>query len=294
MKVEQSEARPGENTDLSGQVILVTGANSGVGKATSRRLAGMGATLVMMARDQERGENALAEVRAASGDERVHLMLCDLASLADVARFVDAFKDRFDRLDVLINNAGIYLLRRRESADGLEKMFAVNHLAPFLLTNRLLDLLKESAPARIVNVSSTAHRVGAIALDNLQRRERFSPNRVYGETKLMNLLFTYELARRLEGSGVTVNALHPGFVRTNLAQRENGWLVRLFAPLAFIFADSPEEGAETPIYLASSPEVAGVTGRYFVNKLPVRSAAISYDEELQKRLWEISERLVGF
>ncbi len=281
-----------EPIDLSGRVILVTGANSGVGKATSIRLARMGAVLVMMARDPRRGEEALSEVKSASDNPHVHLMLCELASFADISRFVEQFSRRFERLDVLVNNAGIYLLRRRMSTDGLEKMLAVNHLAPFLLTNLLLDMLKKSAPARIVTVSSASHRIGRIALDDLQRQHRFRPNQVYGETKLMNILFTYELARRLEGSGVTANALHPGFVRTNLAQRENGWLVRLLAPLAFIFGASPEEGAETPVYLATSPEVQEVTGRYFVKKRAVRSAPITYDEEFQRQLWTISHRLV--
>jgi NAD(P)-dependent dehydrogenase (short-subunit alcohol dehydrogenase family) len=275
--------------DLSGQVIIVTGANSGIGKVTALELAKMGTTVVMVARSRERGTEALADIKAESGNDDVHLMLCDLSSQTSIRHFAQAFRDQFDRLDVLVNNAGAYYAKRQESVDGLEMTFALNHIGYFLLTKLLLDMLKESAPARIVNVSSGAQRVGKIDWDDLQRLQGYSGFEVYGQTKLMNILFTYELARRLEGTGVTVNALHPGFVRTNFARNNYGLLGKIAMPLVQLFARSPEEGAQTSIYLASSPEVEGVTGEYFVDEEPARSAPISYDREAQQRLWEISE-----
>jgi NAD(P)-dependent dehydrogenase (short-subunit alcohol dehydrogenase family) len=276
------------NNALSGKTIIVTGANSGIGKVAARELARMGASVIMVARSRERGERALQEVRSASANDNVRLMLCDLSSQRSIREFAAAFEAENDRLDVLLNNAGAVYLRRQESVDGLELSFALNHMGYFLLTNLLLDVIKASAPARIVNVSSEAHRVGRIAFDDLRREQDYGMN-VYGETKLMNLLFTYELARRLEGTGVTVNAMHPGFVRTNFGRRGNGLLGRFVMPVASLFGRSPERGAATAIYLASSPEVEGVTGKYFVDNQEVRTADLSYDQALQARMWEVSE-----
>jgi NAD(P)-dependent dehydrogenase (short-subunit alcohol dehydrogenase family) len=281
-----------DDVDLAGKTIVVTGANAGIGKVAARELARMGATMIMVARSRKRGEKALQEVRAASANDDVHLMLCNLSSQESIREFAAAFESEYERLDVLLNNAGAWYFRRHESVDGLELSFALNHMGYFLLTNLLLDTIKRSPPARIVNVSSETHRSARIAFDDLQRKQNYGMH-VYGETKLMNLLFTYELARRLEGTGVTVNAMHPGFVRTNLGRRDNGLLGRFVMPLASLFGRSPERGAETAIYLASSPEVEGVTARYFIDNEEVRSAEISYDEALQARMWEVSERALN-
>jgi len=276
------------DVDLSGKTIIVTGANSGIGKFAARGLARMGASVTMVARSRERGEKALQEVQAVSTNNNVRLMLCDLSSQVSIREFAAAFKSENDRLDVLLNNAGSNYFKRHESVDGLELTFALNHMGYFVMTNLLLNIIKASAPARIVNVSSDEHRVDRIAFDDLQRERDYGTN-VYSETKLMNVLFTYELARRLEGTGVTVNTMHPGFSRTNFGRRDNGLLGKFFVPVASLFGRSPERGAETAIYLASSPEVEGVTAKYFVDKQVVPTVDLSYDEAVQTRLWEASE-----
>ena len=276
------------DVDLSGKTIIVTGANSGIGKLAARGLASMGASVTMVARSRERGEKALKEVQTASGSNNVRLMLCDLSSQVSIREFAAAFETENDRLDVLLNNAGSNYFKRHESVDGLELTFALNHTGYFVMTNLLLNIIKASAPARIVNVSSDEHRVDRIAFDDLQREQDYGTN-VYAETKLMNVLFTYDLARRLEGTGVTVNTMHPGFSRTNFGRRDNGFLGKCFVPVASLFGRSPERGAETAIYLASSPEVEGVTGKYFVDKQAVPSVDLSYDEAVQARMWEASE-----
>jgi NAD(P)-dependent dehydrogenase (short-subunit alcohol dehydrogenase family) len=271
---------------------MVTGANSGIGKATALGLARMGATVVMVCRDRARGEAAQSEVKAQSGNDAVDLLLADLSSQQSIRQLVEDFKQRYSQLHVLINNAGVFMLTRRETVDGLEKTFAVNQLAPFLLSNLLLDVLKASAPARIVNVSSGAHEAGYIKLDDLQSKKSYRSMRAYGQSKLALVLFTYELARRLAGTGVTANCLHPGFVATNIAQRDLPAVARIAAKLVFLRGISPEEGAKTSLYLASSPEVEGVTGQYFVKCKPRRSTPISYDESLQRQLWEECAKLV--
>ena len=276
------------DVDLSGKTIIVTGANSGISKFAARGLASMGASVTMVARSRERGEKALKEVQTASGSNNVRLMLCDLSSQVSIREFAAAFETENDRLDVLLNNAGSNYFKRHESVDGLELTFALNHMGYFVMTNLLLNIIKASAPARIVNVSSDEHRVDRIAFDDLQREQDYGTN-VYAETKLMNVLFTYDLARRLEGTGVTVNTMHPGFSRTNFGRRDNGFLGKFFVPVASLFGRSPERGAETAIYLASSPEVEGVTGKYFVDKQAVPSVDLSYDEAVQARMWEASE-----
>ena len=272
----------------------MTGANSGIGKATTLGLAQMGATVVMVCRDQTKGEEAQYEIKTKSGNDAVHLMLADLSSQASIRQLAENFQQHYKQLHVLINNAGVVNLTRRETVDGLEMMFAVNYLAPFLLTNLLLDELKASAPARIVNVSSESHQSGYIKMNDLQSEKSYRFLRTYGQSKLALALFTYELARKLQGTGVTANCLHPGFVATNIAQNGVGSAGRRVIKLIFSsLGISPEEGAKTSIYLASSPELDGVTGKYFVKSIPVRSAPISYDESLQRQLWEESVKLVN-
>jgi len=284
---------PTVNTLMQGKVCMVSGATSGIGKATALGLAQMGATVVMVSRDRARGEAAQSEIKTKSGNNAVDLLIADLSSQQSVRQLAENFKRNYTQLHVLINNAGVFMLTRRETVDGLEMTFAVDYLAPFLLTNLLLDVLKASAPARIVNVSSESHEAGYIKMDDLQAKKGYRPMRVYGQAKLALVLFTYELARRLQGTGVTANCLHPGLVATNIAQRDLWPIARTAAKLVLFFGISPEEGAKTSIYLASSPDVEGVTGKYFVKSIPKRSTPISYNESLQQQLWEESAKLVN-
>ena len=278
---------------MDDKVCLITGATSGIGKATAMGLASIGASVVMVGRDRGRGEAALAEIKEGSSNASVDLMLADLSSQEDIRRLADEFKEAYPRLDVLINNAGVFRSKRITTADGLEMTFAVNHLAYFLLTKVLLDVLKSSAPSRIVNVASGEQRNGTIDFDDLQGEKGYKTAKAYGQSKLANVLFTYELARRLEGTGVSVNCLHPGAgVRTNLGSGVSGifgFTVRALTPLM----KSPEKGAQTSIYLASSPEVEGLSGRYFVKKAEARSSDVSHDERLARRLWEASAELTN-
>lgn len=285
---------PTVNSNMQGKICLVTGANSGIGKATALALAQRGATVVMVCRDRARGEQARSEITTTSRNNAIDLLQADLSSQQSIRQLVETFQQHYTYLHVLINNAGAsFPGRRRETVDGLEMTFAVNYLAPFLLTHLLLDRLKASAPARIVNVSSAAHKSGSMQLDDLQAEKRYRPMRTYPQAKLAVVLFTYELARRLQGTGVTANCLHPGFVATHFAQSDGGPAIRLLVKVIGSFGTSPEKGAKTSIYLASSPEVEGVTGKYFVKSIPRRSAAISYDESRQRQLWEQSAQLVN-
>ena len=281
---------PTSNTSTQSKICMVTGANSGIGKATAMGLAVMGATVVLVSRDLAKGKAAQSEIKAKSGNDAVDLLLADLSSQQSIRQLAEDFKQRYTKLHVLINNAGLSSLRRRETVDGLEMTFAVNYLAPFLLTNVLLDVIKASAPSRIINVSSDAHESGYFKMDDLQSEKKYL--RAYGQSKLALVLFTYELARRLQGTGVTTNCLHPGFVATNFGQNGTGPLGRGAMKVISKFGMSPEEGAKTSIFLATSPEVEGVTGKYFVKCIPKRSAPITYDSSLQRQLWEESARLV--
>ncbi len=277
---EFPEIAPGAH--LQGKVCMVTGANSGIGKATALGLARLGATVVMACRDQGRGDAARTEIQAASGNTAVEVALVDLSSQDSIRAMVADFMARYSRLDVLVNNAAVFKPARTMAPDGLETMFATNHLGPFLLTNLLLDTLRASASARILTV--TAPSTTRLNFDDLQGEKRFRPLIAFGASKMCNLLFTYELARRLKGSGITVNAVHPGVVKSSLmkdAPLPVRWLTRLVGR-------SPEEAAETLVYLASSPEVAGVTGTFFKDKQPIHSNAYSHDQKVQRRLWEIS------
>jgi NAD(P)-dependent dehydrogenase (short-subunit alcohol dehydrogenase family) len=278
-----------ESETMAGKVCLITGGSRGIGQEAAVDLAGMGATVVIVARDATRGEAVVAEIKAKTG-YTAGLLLADLSSLEDVRKVAREFRARYDRLDVLVNNAGAVFSRRSVTVDGLERTFALNHLAYFLLTNLLIDLLRTDAPSRVVNVSSTAHKGAVLDFDDLQIEQKYSGWRAYGRSKLANILFTHELARRLQGTGVTANSLHPGVVSTGF-NKNNGILMRLAMTVARPFLISPQKGAQTIVYLASSPEVAGVTGEYFINCTATTSSPVSYDDEAARRLWEISARL---
>ena len=274
---------------MTGKVCIVTGANAGIGKETALGLAKLGASVVMVCRDRERGEAARREIKHKSGNDRVELMLCDFSSQKSIRQFADEFKQQHDRLDVLVNNAGVVLRDRSMTEDGLESTFAINHIGYFLLTSLLLDVLKKSAPSRIVNVASTAHKYGKLGITTWVTGSDYSTFGAYANSKLANVLFTYELARRLEGTGVTANCLHPGGVGTNLFRG----LPKFLQALIKLVTISPERGARTSIYLASSPEVEGVTGKYFARRRQQESSAASHNEEARRRLWEVSEQLTG-
>lgn len=280
---------------MKDKIVIVTGTNSGIGKIAARELAQKGATVVMVCRSQERGAAALQDVKQAIPSANVHLMLCDLSSQASIHEFTALFKAKFDRLDVLLNNAGAMFTSRKTSIDGIELTFALNHLGYYQLTLELLDLLKASSPARIVNVASIAHKGNTFNFDDYQRSEKYTRTgfKEYGESKLANIMFTYALARRLEGTGVTVNALHPGFVYTGFGSNNGGWLKLLMNSFGRLVAITPEKGAQTSIYLASSAEVAGVTGKYFDNKKAKKSTKQSHDLAAQQRLWTLSEEITG-
>jgi NAD(P)-dependent dehydrogenase (short-subunit alcohol dehydrogenase family) len=278
---------------MKGKVCLVTGATSGIGEVTARELARRGAEVVIVGRSPERSAATLDRIRNETGATAIDTLVADLSIQADVRRLAGQVRDRCPRLDVLVNNAGGMYLTRRESVDGIEMTLALNHLSFFLLTNLLLPLIRQSTPARIVNVASDAHQGGVIHFDDLQFQKSYSGWRAYQQSKLANILFTYELARRLEGSGVTANTLHPGFVRTNFFQDWGGWVGFIVKLGASIVALTPEQGARTSIYLASSPEVQAVTGQYFVKEKPTRSSARSLDRDVAQRLWHVSEQLTG-
>ena len=277
-------------TSMAGSVCIVTGANGGIGRATVLGLANLGATVVMVCRSRERGEAALAEVKEKSNNDHVSLQIADLSSQVEVRKLAENFRSQHSALHVLINNAGIVPRKREVTVDGLETQFAVNYLAPFLLTNLLLDMLKSNAPARVVTVASDMHRGATIDFDDLQSERAYKPLRVYCRTKLANVLFTKELARRLQGTGVTANCLHPGVVATKLLADAMG-MPRTLRPTTRLIGSSPDKGAKTSIYLASSPEVEGVSGKYFVRQKAVESSKVSYDENMASQLWRVSAEL---
>jgi NAD(P)-dependent dehydrogenase (short-subunit alcohol dehydrogenase family) len=279
--------------ELRGRTCLITGATSGIGRAAAHALARQGADLVLVARDPARGEAAVEEIMRASGNPAIELLCGDLGELDSVRALARDFLASRRPLHVLLNNAGAIFLQRQETRAGLEATFAVNHLGPFLLTNLLLERLRASAPARIVNVASDAHRFARrLPLEDLQSRRGYRAMRVYGRSKLMNLLFTRELARRLEGSGVTANALHPGFVASRLGAN-NGWLGRAAVRLLAPFARTPEKGAETAVFLASSPDVEGRSGGYWRDCRPHPLHPAAERDEDAARLWSLSCELAG-
>jgi NAD(P)-dependent dehydrogenase (short-subunit alcohol dehydrogenase family) len=276
---------------MKGKICLITGANSGIGKATAIGLAKMGATIVMACRNKERGEQALNYIKRESNNELIDLMLVDLSSQKDIHQFVQDFKEKYKHLDVLINNAGVNLSKRTLSVDGIETTFAVNYLAHFLLCNLLFDLLKASAPARIVNVASSV-QAKSIYFDNINGDKHYSQMKAYSMSKLAVVLFTYEFARRFDGNGVTINCLHPGYVRTNMIRNFRKF-VKYFFPFISLFVIGPKRGAKTSIYCASSPDVEGVSGKYFKKRKVITSSKASYDKDLAQKLWELSVKLTN-
>jgi retinol dehydrogenase 14 len=277
---------------MTGKTVLVTGATNGIGKVTALELARQGANVCLVARNKAKGEMVLEEIRKATGNANCELFIGDLSSMKDVRRVAQEFKAKHDRLHALVNNAGGVFDTRQTTVDGLEYTFAFNHLAYFLLTNLLLDRLKASAPSRVVNVSSAAQANGKINFDDLMGEKRYSGFGAYSASKLANVMFTYALSRRLSGTGVTVNALHPGVVGTGFGTNSKNPIWRGAIALFKVFTLSPEKGAETTVYLASSSEVEGVTGKYFDKKKAVPSSGLSMDEAAQERLWAESAKLV--
>ena len=276
---------------MKGKTCLITGANSGIGYESALALAKMGAQIVMVCRNRSKGEAAQATIKSQSGNQLVDLLIADLSVQQSIRDLAAAFKAKYNRLDVLINNAGGAVGKRELSADGYEMTFAVNHLAYFLLTNLLLDILKASAPSRIISVASEYEQFAALDFDDLMLEKKYGVNKAYGQSKRANIVFSYELAKRLAGTGVTANCLHPGVVRTNFGSQTGGLFGMVWAGLARPFELSPEQGAQTIIYLASSPEVEGVTGQYYTKKKPIKSHTQTYDPAVQTRLWQVSEQL---
>ncbi len=278
---------------MAGKTVLITGGTGGIGRAAATRLASMGARVGITGRDPARTERAAAAIRVAAANPAVDAFVGDMSSQAEVRRLADEVLATYPRLDVLLNNVGGFWSHRHVTADGLEHTFALNHLAPFLLTSLLSDRLIASAPARVVTVSSGAQGMGKIDFDDLMGERTYSGQRAYNQSKLANVMFTYELARRFEGTGVTATVLHPGMTNTAFSAEDPS---RAFAPLVAVmrpFMKSPERGADTPVYLASSPDVEGVSGRYFANQAAKKSSAASYDAATTARLWQVSAGLVG-
>jgi retinol dehydrogenase-14 len=282
------DARP-----MAGKVVLVTGGTGGIGKATAIGLAALGARVGITGRDPARTGQVAAEIRTLSGNPAVEPFAADMSSQAEVRRLAVAVLDAYPRLDVLVNNVGGFWAHRHTTADGLEHTFALNHLAAFLLTNLLVDRLKASAPARVVTVSSHVQAEGRIDFDDLQGARAYSGQAAYSQSKLANVMFTNELARRLEGTGVTANSLHPGVVRTNFGAEDQAWLFTVVSQVVLLFLKTPAQGAETSIYLASSPDMDGVTGQFFANKKVRAANKVAHDLAMGARLWQASVELVG-
>ncbi len=274
---------------MNPKTILITGATSGIGKETAIQLAKTGARIVFNARNEERGAIALKDIISASGNDSIRFEVCDLSSFASIRTFAHTIAEQYEHLDVLINNAGVWEDSRAVSQDGIERTWAVNHLAPFLLTNLLLPLLKKAEGARIITVSSALHPRGTIQFDNLELATDYSAMKAYANSKLANILFTRELARRLSGTGITANCLHPGVISTSLARDAN-----IFMRIAFkIIGKKASRGAETSVYLAISPAVETTTGEYFQDSAPFKSASASKDMEVAAKLWTVSEQMCG-
>jgi NAD(P)-dependent dehydrogenase (short-subunit alcohol dehydrogenase family) len=280
--------------DLANKLCIVTGANSGIGKETVRAFAEQKAYVIMICRNEERAEQARQELINDTGHSGIEVMLADLAIQHDIRQVAEQVIQKYDEVDILVNNAGLIASEREETIDGIEKTLSVNHLAPFLLTNLLYDHLQKSDSARVINVSSEVHRLGAqvFDIDNLQLSDGYSPTKAYGLSKLCNVMFTHELAKRSKDTPITTNSLHPGVVRTQLAEEAN-WMMKLFYFIGKPFMRSPKSGAETSIYLATSDEVTSTSGKYFRNKKETTPASIAYDDEITNQLWQKSEQLTG-
>lgn len=277
---------------MTGKTVLITGATNGIGKAAAHALAKQDAHVLIVGRNPQKCAETVAEIQRSTGNQAVEALTADLSSLAEVRRLADQVKATSPRLHVLLNNAGAYYNARQNSADGYEMSFALNHLSYFYLTVLLLDLLKASAPARVINVSSGAHMFAKLNLTDPHDPKNYNGFRIYGETKLANVVFTYALARRLQGTGVTANAMHPGLVRTGFGHNNSGLITRIFGVLQR-FGLTPEQGADTAVYLASSPDVEGVTGKYFIKRRATASSRASYDQQAGEALWALSERLIA-
>jgi len=276
---------------MAGKVCLVTGATSGIGQVTAMALAIQGAKVIVAGRHQQKAEDTIRWIEHKTGNKAVQYLLADFSDLHQVRELARSFKERHSRLDVLVNNAGAFFNTRRDTPYGVEMTFLVNHLAPFLLTNLLLETIQRSAPARIVNVSSDAHKYDTMDFGDLGFNRGYVGMKAYARSKLASVLFTYELARRLADSGVTVNAVHPGQVATDIWKTDFSFLGPALKWIMGLFALTPEQGADNSIYLASSPDLEGITGKYYVKREPVHSSSISRDEQVAQRLWEISENL---
>jgi NAD(P)-dependent dehydrogenase (short-subunit alcohol dehydrogenase family) len=273
------------------KTVLVTGATDGIGKETAQALASQGMRVVITGRNRQKGEAVLQDIKRATNNQNLHLLVADLSNMQEVTALAEAFKAQFDRLDILLNNAGAMFDVRQTTADGLESTFALNHMAYFLLTDLLLPTLKASAPSRIINVASSAHLQGKINWDDIQLT-RYSGMAAYYQSKLANVLFTNALARRLEGTGVTANSLHPGVVASKFGENSKLWFVRAIVGLIKRFAITPLQGAQTSIYLATSPQVEGVSGKYFDKKQVAKQNPAATDIAAQEKLWQISEQLL--
>lgn len=281
-----------ENDRMKGKICLVTGATNGIGKATALALARMGATVVIVGRNPAKCAAVVSEIQRASGNEAVEAMIADLSIMAEVQQLADQYKAKYQKLHVLVNNAGGAFATRQVTSEGLEKTFALNHLNPFLLTSLLLDTLKASAPSRIVNVSSDAHKGAQLDFDDLQSEKGNFVFNAYGRSKLASVMFSYDLARRLTGTGVTCNVLHPGLVRTGFASNMGAVQSAVINFLMRFVGLTPEQGAQTSVYLAASPDVENVSGKYWEKRKAVPSGRAAYDEAAWARLWDVSDRMV--
>lgn len=275
---------------MKGKVCLVTGGTSGIGLETAGGLAELGATVIITGRNEEIGQQIVQDIKARTGNGFIELLISDFSSQKEVHKLADQIKNRYDKIDVLINNAGLYQPEHTLTKDGVEMTLAVNYLAPFLLTNLLLDLLRKGNPSRIINVSSSFHKGGKLFFDDVNFNENYSGMQAYKNTKLALIMFTYKLARELKGQGITVNTVHPGIVKTNLPRQREFYSLLLKAIPFFITA---KKGAETSVYLAHSAEVKDNTGKYFVKKKPRKTKPITYDKEIQNKLWELSKELTN-
>jgi NAD(P)-dependent dehydrogenase (short-subunit alcohol dehydrogenase family) len=280
-------------SDMKGKVCIVTGSNSGIGKETALALAKMDAKVVIAVRSSERGEKAKQEIISESGNKSVDLMICDVSSTESMIRFAREFEAKYDRLDVLINNAGAVFNRREVTAEGFERTFAVDYLGPFILTHELSCMLKSSAPSRVINLSSGLHKSGKMDLNDLQSEKEYDGMKVYASAKLMVIMFTYALARRLQGTGVTVNAVQPGFVATNLGRNSGSLSQSILFKLVRPMQISARKAAEAVVYLATSDEVKSTTGKCFTKMRETATAPISYDQQLQEQLWNKTLELLG-
>jgi NAD(P)-dependent dehydrogenase (short-subunit alcohol dehydrogenase family) len=274
----------GEDT-LKNKIVLITGATSGIGKETALGLAKLGATIVFTTRDNLKGEKTKKELITTTNNKNIHMLKCDLASFESIRNCCKEFKSKYDKLHVLINNAGVWDFKRRESKDGIENIFATNYLAPFLMTNLLLDILKKSSPSRVINVTSGMH-YGTINFDDIEFKQKFSGAKAYRQSKLGLILYTRLLAKKLEGTGVTINCVHPGMNKTDLGRDAGGFSQMIFK----LMGKDPEIGAETSIFLASSPDVENITGEYFAKEKIRRSSKESYDMDLAEKVWNVSEK----